>query len=73
MRSCYKISMDNGRFLNAARKATRIGFILFIFLMPVLDILRYDTATKELIVFGTVWGLGLKQGFYADQGISSIR
>lgn len=70
MRSCYKISMDNGRFLNSARKATRIGFILFIFLMPVLDILRYDTATKELIVFGTVWGLGLKQGVYADQSIS---
>ncbi|GAB4410456.1 MAG: hypothetical protein OHK0032_06210 [Thermodesulfovibrionales bacterium] len=52
------------------RRATQIAFILLIFLMPVLDVLRYDSATRELIVFGQVWSLGLKQGFYADQGIS---
>jgi len=52
------------------RRITQILFILLIFLMPVFDILRYDSATKELIVLGHVWSLGLKQGFYADQSIS---
>ncbi len=52
------------------RRITQIAFILLIFLMPVLDILRYDTATKELIVFGNVWSLGLKHGFYADQSVT---
>lgn len=38
--------------------------------MPVLNVLRYDTVTKELIVFGNVWGLGLKEGFYTDHSIT---
>lgn len=62
--------MNNGNSLTIARRATQIGFMLLVFLMPVLDILRYDTAAKELIVFGKVWSLGLKQGFYADQSLS---
>lgn len=37
--------------------------------MPVLDILRYDTTSKELIVFGNIWSLGLRQGFYADHSM----
>ena len=37
------------------------------FLMPVLNIFRYDTATQELIILGNAWSLGLKQGFYADR------
>jgi len=52
------------------RRITQVLFILLIFLMPVLDILRYDTATKELIVFGQAWSLGLKEGFYADPSAS---
>ena len=52
------------------RKITQVLFILLIFLMPVLDILRYDAATKELIVFGQAWSLGLKEGFYADPSAS---
>lgn len=56
--------------LNTYRRFTQIAFILLIFLMPVLDILRYDSAAKELIVFGQVWSLGLKQGFYADHSVS---
>src|SRR4030067_44763 len=52
------------------RRITQVIFILFILLMPALDIFRYDTATKELIIFGKVWGLGLNQGFYADQSIT---
>jgi polyferredoxin len=50
-----------------ARRITQVAFILFIFLIPVLDIFRYDTATRELILFGNAWSLGLKQGFAADQ------
>jgi ferredoxin-type protein NapH len=49
------------------RRLTQAGFILLIFLMPVLNILRFDSATRELIIFGQVWGLGLKEGFYADR------
>lgn len=52
------------------RRITQVAFILLIFLMPVLDILRYDTATKELIVFGQSWSLGLKEGFYSDPSAS---
>jgi ferredoxin-type protein NapH len=52
------------------RRLTQVAFILLIFLMPVLDILRFDSATRELIVFGHVWGLGLKEGFYADRSIA---
>jgi polyferredoxin len=56
--------------LNRYRRITQLVFILFIFLIPVLDIFRFDSATGELIVFGQVWGLGLKQGFYADQSMA---
>jgi len=51
------------------RRATQIAFILLVFLMPVLNIFRYDTATKELIILGQVWSLGLKETFYADQSV----
>ncbi|MBI5213559.1 MAG: 4Fe-4S binding protein [Nitrospirae bacterium] len=37
--------------------------------MPVFDILRYDTATKELYLFGEVWSLGLKDGILLDQSM----
>jgi polyferredoxin len=56
--------------LTTYRRMTQIGFILFIFLMPVLNIFRYDTAAQELIVFGNVWSLGLQQGFSADHSIT---
>ncbi len=56
--------------LNRYRRITQLAFMLFILLIPVLDIFRFDSAAGELIVFGQVWGLGLKQGFYADQSIS---
>src|SRR3972149_1676299 len=52
------------------RRATQISFILLIFLMPVFDILRYDASARELIIFGHVWGLGLKEGFYADRSLA---
>lgn len=56
--------------LNAYRRITQILFILLIFLLPVLDIFRYDTATRELIIFGHVWGLGLNEAVFADHSAS---
>jgi polyferredoxin len=53
----------------AYRRITQVAFILLIFLMPVLNIFRYDTATRELIIFGQVWSLGLKNAFYADHSL----
>ena len=52
--------------LNSLRRISQISFILLIFLVPVLDIFRFDTATRELIVFGRAWSLGLDEGFYTD-------
>ena len=53
--------------ITPGRRLTQAGFILLIFLMPILNILRFDSATRELIILGHVWGLGLKAGFYADR------
>lgn len=61
--------MSNIGWLYLSRRITQIGFLLIIFLMPVFDILRYDTTTKELFIFGQVWSLGLKSGFYNDTSI----
>ncbi|GER93719.1 4Fe-4S binding protein [Dissulfurispira thermophila] len=61
--------MNNIRWLHISRRITQVVFLLLIFLMPVFDILRYDTATKELFIFGQVWSLGLKSGFYNDPSI----
>lgn len=55
--------------LTTYRRITQVLFILFIALIPVFDLLRYDTATKELFLFGKVWGLGLPEGFAADQSV----
>lgn len=52
------------------RRITQIAFTLLIFFIPLFDIFRYDSTTSELIVFGQVWSLNLKHGFYADQGLS---
>ncbi len=53
--------------LTPFRRISQVSFILFIFLMPVFNIFRYDTVTKEFFLFGHVWGLGLPQGFAANQ------
>lgn len=52
------------------RRLTQLSFILLLFLIPVLDIFRFDTETRELIVFGNVWSLGLKSTFYNDPSAS---
>ena len=53
--------------LTSYRRITQISFILFIFLMPVLNILRIDTETHELILFGISWSFGIPPQYYADQ------
>lgn len=61
--------LDLTMTIKAYRRTTQIAFILLIFLMPVLNLFRYDTATKELIILGQVWSLGLNEAFYADQSV----
>src|SRR6266511_6395814 len=56
--------------LTAYRRLTQVLFILFIYLMPVLNIFRYDVDTHELIMFGGIWGLGLEQGFMTDHSVA---
>lgn len=61
--------MENNKTLHYWRRATQIGFLIFIFIMPIFDILRYDVAAKQLYLFGHEWSLGLKEEFYLDQGL----
>lgn len=61
--------MKKINWLHYARRATQIAFLVLIFVMPIFDILRYDVASKELYLFGQAWSLGLKEGFYLDQGL----
>jgi ferredoxin-type protein NapH len=49
------------------RRITQVAFIIVIFLIPVFDILRFDSATRELFIFGQTWSLGLEEGFYSDR------
>lgn len=56
-----RIMIRKFHYLHILRRFTQIIFILLIFLAPSLNILRYDSATKELIVFGSVWSLGIKE------------
>jgi len=57
-------------YITTYRRISQVAFILFIFLVPVLNILRFDSDTRELIIFGQVWGLGLKEGFYIDTSVT---
>ena len=53
--------------LTTFRRISQVGFILLVFLLPVLDILRIDTETHELILFGTSWSFGIQPEYYADR------
>lgn len=53
------------------RRLSQIGFIIFIFLIPVFDIFRIDSGTRSLIVFGNEWGFGLNEGFYLDPSFAN--
>jgi polyferredoxin len=61
--------MGRTGLLHIARRATQLAFIMLIFLMPVFDILRYDTASKELYILGNVWSLGLRENFFLDHSL----
>jgi ferredoxin-type protein NapH len=52
--------------LTTYRRITQVFFILFIFLMPVLNILRFDSDTHEFILFGISWSFGIRPEYYAD-------
>lgn len=58
--------------LHILRRVFQILFILFIFLMPVLDILRFDVDARSLIVFGNEWDLGLQEGFYIGRSFENV-
>jgi polyferredoxin len=62
-------------YLHLSRRITQVMFILVIVLIPVLNILRFDSDSGNLIVLGSAWELGLKEGFYLDtsfQGVSHL-
>lgn len=46
------------------RRIVQFLFIALLLCAPVLDILRFDVAAKELYLFGFVWDLGLGAQFY---------
>lgn len=54
------------KYLHISRRLTQAGFIVFFLLMPVFDLLRYDTTTHELFLFGSVWSLGLRGDVLQD-------
>jgi len=58
------VYMRGNNTLHILRRSAQILFILLIVLAPVFDILRFDSDTRSLILFGTEWDLGLKEGFY---------
>jgi len=53
--------------LTTWRRVSQVAFILFIFLMPVLNILRIDSDTHELIIFGVSWSFGIQPEYFADR------
>ncbi|RJQ53891.1 MAG: 4Fe-4S binding protein [Nitrospiraceae bacterium] len=62
--------VDSGH-IHRLRRTTQLLFILLIILAPVFDILRFDSGTRSLIVFGHVWSLGLNEGFYLNPSLES--
>ncbi len=58
--------------MHILRRLSQVCFFLFIALMPFFDILRYDTITKKLIIYGRAWSLGLKAEFFSDTSLYGI-
>jgi len=46
-------------------------FVLLIIFAPVMDILRFDSASGSLIVFGNEWSIGLEEGFYQTHSLEN--
>ncbi len=45
--------------LHYLRRITQVAFLVFFLLFPVLNILRYDSTTKEFFLFGLQWHLSI--------------
>ncbi len=52
--------------ITAYRRISQAAFLFFIFLVPVLNILRFDSDTHEFILFGISWGFGLRPEYFTD-------
>lgn len=62
----------NDNSLHIIRRVAQLLFILLILFAPMLDIFRFDSDTRSLIVLGNQWDLGLQNGFYADQSFRNV-
>jgi polyferredoxin len=61
--------------LKSYRRLTQAACLIFIFLVPILNILRYDIDSKELYILGSVWTLGLPSNTFTDmsaQGSAAV-
>jgi polyferredoxin len=66
----FNEDMNCSTHLTGYRRTAQLSFIALLLLMPVLNIFRYDSYDKELIVLGQAWTLGLKDSFYADSSLA---
>lgn len=62
--------MNGVKNIHIYRRLTQVCFLIFVFLVPIFDILRYDIAAKKLYILGNVWTLGLPSNMLTD--MSSI-
>ena len=50
--------------LHWRRRAVQVGFFIFLAMIPLLSILRFDVASHQLIVLGRPWSLGLSHEIF---------
>ena len=58
--------------LKITRKITQASFIIFLTLLPILNIVRFDSESSQLILFGSEWGLGLNPEIIANPTLQNI-
>jgi polyferredoxin len=61
----------NRNYLHILRRTTQLLFILLIIAAPFFDILRIDSDTRSLFIFGNEWSIGLEEGFYLNQSFEN--
>lgn len=64
--------MTQNSNIHMQRRAAQLFAILFIMLVPILDIFRFDSGTGSLIVLGSEWELGLRESFFADSSLRGV-
>ncbi len=57
--------MNRIRKLHLFRRISQVLFLAFFLTMPIFNILRYDSDSKELYLFGKVWSLGIRDALAA--------